>query len=66
MDFVDLLEVLDGVLSGQLEVDPADFALHLQSHRDRFVDLLRYKVTLAHNGHTIAVAQQHDGYIIIL
>ena len=43
-DFIELLEVLEGVQSGQLTADPAEFALHLQSHRDRFLNLLRYKV----------------------
>ncbi len=50
MDYVDLLELLDGVQSGQLGVDPADFALHLQSYRGRFVNLLRYKVLLQGGG----------------
>ena len=44
-DFVELLEILDGVQSGQLIADPSDFALHLQSHRGRFVNLLGYKVS---------------------
>jgi hypothetical protein len=49
MDFVDLLEILDVVQSGQFGVDPSDFALQLQSYRDKFEQLLRTKVLLLDN-----------------
>lgn len=44
MEFSDLLELLDNVQSRQLAADPAEFGLLLQGYRDRFVNLLAFKV----------------------
>ncbi len=44
MEYCDLLEILDNVQSGQLAIDVADFSLHLQTYRDKFASLLKFKV----------------------
>ncbi|GAX76338.1 hypothetical protein CEUSTIGMA_g3784.t1 [Chlamydomonas eustigma] len=43
MEHVNLLEIIDIIQSGQFVIDPSDFALQLQSYREKLILLLHVK-----------------------
>jgi hypothetical protein len=58
MEFADLLEFLSN--RAEAAVAPEDVGLYLQSHRDRFVNLLAYKVAAIIGRSTLRAVQKVD------